>query len=261
MSNNLPKCEPSKRFLFELLFNGANMKTICKVTGRSVTYIMKKLKEYDLPTFREFRTTLREMWKYRIAVEYMRLNGINTIAAKTPFHWDAVTDILHELGILTDLHLGGHVMKMRLDSGWQPLSPHIQQVLEGELLGDGSLQINKSVETSRPLPSDDAIINALDDLQWFSWADIGSEPSKLDEEVFLFNKSRETQAYLHGAAFHLKMAPHGADWIDHIATQFRAGGYYVNIHPTKWVDKDGVEHPMIGLFTQSSLNLRRELLR
>ncbi|MFX1256086.1 MAG: hypothetical protein ACFFCZ_31045, partial [Promethearchaeota archaeon] len=217
--------------------------------------------EYDLPTFREFRTTLREMWKYRIAVEYMRLNGINTIADKTPFHWDAVTDILHELGIHTDLHLGSHIMKMRLDSGWQPLSPHLQQVLEGELLGDGSLQVNASVETSRPLPSEDAIINALDDLQWFSWVDIEPEPRKLDEAISLFNTTRETLAYLHGVVFRLQMVPHAADWIDYVATQFRAGGYYVNIYPGKQVDEDGVEHPVIFLQTESSLNLHREQLR
>ncbi|MFX0065431.1 MAG: hypothetical protein ACFFC7_24940 [Candidatus Hermodarchaeota archaeon] len=262
MSNNLPKFVPSKRFLFELLFNGATMKTLCNASGWSVFYIRKKLKEYDLPTPREYKqTTLREMWEYRIAVEYMRLNGVNTIAARTPFQWYDLTDILHELGILTDLHLGGHVMKMRLDSGWQPLSPHLQQVLEGELLGDGHLQVNDSVETSHPLPSDDAIINALDDLQWFSWVDIEPVPNKLDEAISLFNNTRETLAYLHGADFKLQMALHAADWIDYIATQFRAGGYYVNIFPTKWVDEDGVEHPAIFLSTESSLNLRREQLR
>ncbi|MFX1254966.1 MAG: hypothetical protein ACFFCZ_25380 [Promethearchaeota archaeon] len=260
--HNLPKIVPSKRFLFELLFNGATMKTLCKTSGRSYPYIMKKLKEYDLPTPLEFKqTTLHEMWKCRIAVEYMRLNGIKTIAARTPFHSEDVTDILHELSILTDLHLGGHIMKIRLDSGWQPLSSHLQQVLEGELLGDGNLQVTHSGETSRLLPSDDVIINALDALQWFSWVDIEPEPRKLDEAISLFNITRETLAYLHGAVFQLHMAPHAADWIDYVATQFRAGGYYVNIFPGKWVDEDGVEHPMVWLQTESSLNLHRERLR
>ncbi|MFX0066573.1 MAG: hypothetical protein ACFFC7_30820 [Candidatus Hermodarchaeota archaeon] len=260
--DELPKVKPSRHFLSELIFNSVPLNRIAEITGRNIPYIRRRLKEYDLPTPREFKqTTLREMWKYRIAILYMRLNGMDTIAARTPFTDYVIKDVLHELGILTDLHLGSHIMKIRLDSGWQPLSPHLQQVLEGELLGDGTLAITRSGETSRPLPSDGVIINALDDLQWFSWVDIKPEPHKLDEAVSLFNNTRETLAYLHGATFQLCMASHATDWIDYVATQFRAGGYYVNINTTKWVDKNDVAHPMIGLRTESSLNLRREQLR
>ncbi|MFX0095770.1 MAG: hypothetical protein ACFFBD_28790, partial [Candidatus Hodarchaeota archaeon] len=70
----------------------------------------------------------------------MRLNGIKSIASSTPFSHEALPEILRDMGILTDLHLGSHVMKKRFES-WRPLSSYLQQVLEGEMLGDGHLSL------------------------------------------------------------------------------------------------------------------------
>jgi hypothetical protein len=260
-TDDLPKLKPSRHYLAEMIFYGLSLKKIANIVGRCERYVKKLLREYDLPTPKEFKQILREMWQNRIAVLYMRLNGINSIASQTPFNWDQLTSILNDMGLLTDLHLGAHVMKMRLESGWQPLSPHLQQVLEGEMLGDGNLTVVNSVETSNQLPSDDDIINALDDLQWFFWVDLETESSKISEAISLFNKIRENLAYLHGVCFQMVMSHHATEWVDYIATQFREGGYYVNVFPDIWVDKNGVEHPRIFLQTESSLNLRREWLR
>ncbi|MFX0095283.1 MAG: hypothetical protein ACFFBD_26350, partial [Candidatus Hodarchaeota archaeon] len=120
---------------------------------------------------------------------------------------------------------------------------------------------NTSSPSRETLPYDDEIINALDDLQWFSWVDVDTEPTKLVKAISLFNTTRETLSYLQGANYQLNMALHAADWVEHIATEFRAGRYYVNVYPGKWVDEDGVERPQIRLQTETSLNLFKEQLR
>lgn len=117
-ANELPKLRPSKRYLFELIFNGVSLEGIANIVERSIAPVRKLLKEYNLPTPYQFRRAiLCERHKNDIAVMYMRLNSINNIASKTPFTWEGVTNILKELGILTDLHLGAHLMKARLTSG------------------------------------------------------------------------------------------------------------------------------------------------
>ncbi|MFX0091556.1 MAG: hypothetical protein ACFFBD_07310 [Candidatus Hodarchaeota archaeon] len=260
--DDLPELKPSRLYLAEMIFNGVPLKRIAEITGRNIPYLRRRLKEYNLLTPQQFKqTTLRELWKGRIAVLYMRLNGIKSIASSTPFSELTVPDILRDMGILTDLHLGSHVMKMRLESGWQPLSPHLQQVLEGELLGDGSLTMtsNPNPNPVRNPPSDDIFINALDDLQWFSWVNV--KVDNLENAVPLFNKTRTILSHLNGAHFQLTMVPYASQWIEYVATQFREDGYYVNIYPSEWIDKDGVRHPMISLQTESSLNLSKELLK
>ncbi|MFX0094620.1 MAG: hypothetical protein ACFFBD_22990 [Candidatus Hodarchaeota archaeon] len=100
-----------------------------------------------------------------------------------------------------------------------------------------------------PLPPVDDIINALDDLQWFYWLDA------CKNEIPLFNSTRETLSRLPGYKFILTQAPHAVQWIDHLAFQFRSGDYYARVYPVKWKDKYGVEHPLIRLRTEASINL------
>ncbi|MFX0064011.1 MAG: hypothetical protein ACFFC7_17715 [Candidatus Hermodarchaeota archaeon] len=260
-ANETPKLRPSKEYLKELIFNEVSLEGIANIVEWSIVSVRKFLKEYDLPTPYQFRRAiLRERHKNDITVMYMRLNGIKNIASKTPFSWEAVTMILNEMGVLTDLHLGAHLMKARLTSGWRPLPPHLQQVLEGELLGDGWLRLTTTTPSYKCLTNEDDIINALDDLQWFSWVDVDTELEKLQASISLFNTRRETLSYLQGAYYSLAMAPCATRWVEYIASQFRENGYYVNIYSSKTII-DGVEHPMIGLQTESSLNLSIEWLR
>ncbi|MFX0064188.1 MAG: hypothetical protein ACFFC7_18605 [Candidatus Hermodarchaeota archaeon] len=262
-ANELPKNRPSKHFLFELIFNEVSLNKIYDLTGRSEPYIRKMLREYNLPTPREYsKTILREVWKVNCAVLYMRLNALSSIATNTSLSGRIIPEILHDLGIPTDLYLGSHVMRPRLKSGWRSLSPHLQQVLEGEMLSDGYLALSdRNTSVTKHPPNNAVIVNALDNLQWFSWLDVETEPEKLKKEISLFNKTREILAYLRGANYRLKMASSAAQWVDYVATQFREGGYYVNVSPGKWIDKDGVEHPMVHLQTESSFNLYKERLR
>ncbi|MFX0094619.1 MAG: hypothetical protein ACFFBD_22985 [Candidatus Hodarchaeota archaeon] len=122
---NLPKIRPSRQFLFELIFNGMAPTRIAYLTGWSVSYIRRLIEKLGLPSTREFKKELREMWKDKIAVEYMRLSGINDISTSTPFDWKVVTSILQDMGILTDLHLGSHVMKKYVSNLDGSLSQHI----------------------------------------------------------------------------------------------------------------------------------------
>jgi hypothetical protein len=259
----LPKIKPSKQSLFELIYNGFTLRKIAETIRRSEPYVRSLLRELNLPTPLEFKTIQREMWKVHVAVLYMRLNGLKNIVSRTPFpNYKVVRSVLHEMGIFTDTHLGAHVMKLRLEVGWKPLPPHQQQMLEGELLGDGYLGLNDSKATPvKTLDNEDEIINALDDLQWFSWLDVDTVPEKLKEAISLFNTTRETLSYLRGAYYHLNMAIHATKWVEYIATQFRASGYHAHMHPTMYINENGQEMPGIGLLTASSLNLYIERLR
>ncbi|MFX0092889.1 MAG: hypothetical protein ACFFBD_14115 [Candidatus Hodarchaeota archaeon] len=259
-ANTLPKYEPSKQYLFELMYNGVSLKKICELTGWSHTYINRKLKENDLPTFGEFKkTTLREIWKRRIAIQYMRLNGINSIASSTPLIWSSVIDVLHDMGIPTDLHLGTHLMKQRLETGWKPLSEHLQQAIEGQILSDGYLGLSNRASFFYRLINKNAIIEALENLQWFYWVDV--EIDSLEKEISLFNNTRENLAYLQGGHFVLRMFPRAAKWVEYVADLFRDNGYYADIRTTYLIDKHGVKKPILHLLTEASLNLYIERSR
>ena len=118
----------------------------------------------------------------------------------------------------------------------------------------------KTIPSFKRVTSEYNFLNALDDLQWFSWVDVDTEFEKLETSISLFNTTRETLSCLQGSYFGLEMAPYAAQWVDYVASQFRGNGYYVNIHPTKTIIK-GVEYPLICFITESSLNLSIELSR
>ncbi|MFX1253871.1 MAG: hypothetical protein ACFFCZ_19830 [Promethearchaeota archaeon] len=123
------------------------------------------------------------------------------------------------------------------------------------------MRLTNTTPSFKRLTNEDDIINALDDIQWFSWVDVDTELEKLKASISLFNTTRETLSYLPGAYYRLLMALSAARWVEYVASLFRGNGYYVSTRPTKWVDENGVEHPQILLQTESSLNLYIELLR
>ncbi len=160
---------------------------------------------------------LKNYPKRNIIGDYLRLNSIKTIAQKRNFSETTIRRILDEFGIKRTTSLAN--IRKHIEGVFNiPVTPHMKEVLTGELLGDLSLE--KSCLKSRKIFSEEKYLRAIKYLRLLQ----KRLPIDIEEAVTKFNISLEVINKVQITRLMLNMSILAPPWVQYIKNFIEKNG-------------------------------------
>ncbi|PWI49462.1 hypothetical protein CEE45_01335 [Candidatus Heimdallarchaeota archaeon B3_Heim] len=198
-------------------------KDITKLLGISRTTLKNWLRQYEV--MRRHANAGKEIKKYpksEIILDYLRLNSIESIVARRGFPSTTIRRILQEANVTRTCALSN--VKKHVNGVFNvPLNNYLMDVINGELLGDLSLDF-RGIK-SRNISNEEykKAISNLRELQT-------SIPKDLAEVVDRFNDSLEAISCYSMSRIHLCASVLAIPWILHLKHLFKINSVPLSSH-------------------------------
>ncbi|MFX0092569.1 MAG: helix-turn-helix domain-containing protein [Candidatus Hodarchaeota archaeon] len=264
-----PKRPPKKK-LEKLLYEGYNTTEIAEHLGVSQRTVYDWLKLYGLPRPKQIISSrlLRD-----IVIDYLGLRGADGIAKQHHMQPERLRKMLEGMGFdLTSFPSYYHtVVQKRMKTCWLPISENFYEVICGELLGDGTLTLNKGKGISPP--TDDEYQNALDTLyllrglelhdllkkKFYYIADLASQiPHSVSKIIKEYNKAILIIISPRSAYFRTGRSLVEEEWVEYLADTLRSHGLVcsVAVRENKRTKKN-ITNQFIHLESAAAIQLTR----
>ncbi|MFX0092159.1 MAG: hypothetical protein ACFFBD_10395 [Candidatus Hodarchaeota archaeon] len=255
----MAKKRPPKEALEELLFT--RMYSVTQITayfGVSFQAVYGWLSYYELPSPRKIRA---QILKKKAIISYLRFNPINEIAKQQRSVHHTIQSLLNDANLEINHNNSLWNIKRRMKNSFIPISSQLAQVIDGTLLGDGSVSCNhKKGVLITDLPTDSEYMKAMDNLYLLSKAT--TESTDLAIAVQEFKKSRKVLLYPQLSFFQMSKAILETLWINHLIKLFQMNGYACGIGTCDFKNgRTGKITKGIHFWTQCTLQLEKERQR
>ena len=264
--------------LKNLLLSKISVTDIAKRFDVTRTTVRRWIEKFGLEEFRLKKGyTYSKVSREQLFTGYLQLYGIARLEKRYFIDHKTVTKILVESGftVYSSATMTKIVNHLKTDSEnslgrfWQPITPKLQEILVGELLGDGNIRINlptiHGIRTKMNIPKNTPTLeeykHALEDLHSIQMLpninEIINTKSERTKVIERFNKAIASISLSSTAYFRLHTSVEERKWIDHIGKRFEEGKYHNKIVDLCAQDKTGQKKITTYLDTIGSVQLQK----
>ena len=242
--------EHSKKVLLQLyIIQQRPISEICQILGIDKSVLYRWLKEREIKTKRqEVREETEELLD-ELTLAYLRLDDFNAIRQRMHLSNARISVLLKKAGF--ELLSPQYMKKCRAHcqmTYWKELTPHLEEIITGELLGDGYLEPNVEASNHHPVEafSLSDYKQSLDVLQ--KLASMEQLPEDKERAINEFNKALNVIKRARTASFGIGVSAVSEPLLQCLSEHFQQNGYHVRMRQKK-------KKPVIYLNTDGSVQL------